>query len=451
MNQLVINPRVGWRFIGDEVVCFNCNNQQILIWNETASQLWWMLANGQNKQGLADWLRTSYSLDCAQAEYDVEQFLQDAYQGGFLYADQFNNNLSADFDATGENVLLTVEMKAIQCRIPFAVTLETTYACNENCVHCYMEKEKNALSTDEIKQVLTELADAGTLFLTLTGGEFFTRSDALAVIEYASSLHFVIDILSNGTLITAGIAQKIAEQRVRRIQVSLYGANPTTHDQVTRHPGSFSKTITGIKLARAQGIKVEIAYPMMKQNFHERYQVLELAESLRCQISVNHIITARNDGTTDTYDLRIDDEQMKAFFDDEKLSSLYTGRKPFQDHQFYLGLSELLDAPPCYSGINSCAITPSGKVLPCNQFLYEVGDLRQKSFSSIWAHSARLEDLRKLTLRDLHACCNCSLLSQCTRCPGLALLEHGDLLGPSPENCRVSRIYTLIGRKEVKS
>ena len=93
-----------------------------------------------------------------------------------------------------------------------------------------------------------------------------------------------------------------------------------------------------------------------------------------------------------------------------------------------------------YSGFNSCAITPSGKVLPCNQLLYEVGDLNKNSFSEIWHNSPQLQYLRSLTIGKITKCSKCQLLDSCARCPGLAFLEGGDLLGPSPENCRIANL-----------
>lgn len=438
-DKIKINPRIGWRMIGNEIVTFNCENQQIAIWNETASQLWQMLSNEKDANQMISYLNNEYRVDQQQAKKDTLNFLQEAAGMGFINAESTNPNLAIHDIDDGENVLLTIEMKAIKHFIPFAVTFETTYSCNERCIHCYMERNLPSLKLHEIKSILEQIAQEGCLFVSFTGGEFFTRPDALKIVEYASKLHFSIDILSNGTLINQEIAETLTANPVRRIQISLYGANSEIHDSITRLRGSFLKTVQAIEILKETGIKVEIAFPMMRHNFKERYAVKQLAESMDCVISPSPIITARNDGSKDTHSLRLTNGQMVQFLEDKDFSGLYAGRKPFQDHQFYLGISNLLEATPCYSGFNTCAITPSGKVLPCNQLLYEVGDLRKTEFSEIWYNSSGLRYLRGLKIKDIKKCSVCENLTYCARCPGLAFLEGGDLLGRSPENCRITK------------
>lgn len=447
-HALEINSRVGWRLIGDEIVAFNCKNQKIIIWNEVASKLWKMIAEGKSIEHLVYWLINEYSIEKQQAERDILVFLQEAAAIELINVDHLRfKSVTQDVVSDGENVLLAVEMMAIKHLIPFAITFEITYGCNERCIHCYMEKNSLSLKLSEVKRILEEVAEEGCLFVSFTGGEFFVYSEALKILEYANKLHFVIDILSNGTLINQDIADVLAEYSVRRVQISLYGATPKIHDAITRVPGSFLATIAGVDFLKKAGVKVEIAFPLMQQNFHERYVVKQLIESMDCALSPSPIITARNNGSRDTFPLRLSDEQVQAFLEDRGLSELYAGRRPFQDHQHYLGSSDLLEFAPCYSGFNTCAITPAGKVLPCNQLLYEVGDLKTNSFSEIWRDSSQLHHIRSLKVRDLEKCVSCESFFFCARCPGLALLEGGDILGPALENCRIASMVQKLEAK----
>lgn len=449
MNDLLkIKDHIGWRSIAGEVVAFNCKTQQIVIWNEVASQLWLKIADKPCESvALISWLEQEYNLSFKTAYGDIYAFMWEAASLDLLEQNRFDLPISENTEENGENVLLAVEMKAIEKMIPFAVTFETTYTCNEHCIHCYMEKGGKSLSLKEIKIILDDLAKAECLFLSLTGGEFFLRPDALEIIEYASKLHFVIDILSNGTFIDRGIVEVLAQNPVRRVQISLYGATPEMHDSISNLPNSFNRTIDGIKLLKKAGIKVEIAFPLMQVNWHERHQVKNLSDSLDCLISPSHVITARNNGRQDTFPLRLTDKQLKEFWQDEELSGLYAGRKPFRDHQFYFKFDNLLDAAPCYSGFNSCAITPSGQVLACNQFVHSAGDLKQSNFLDIWRNSDFLKFLRTLKIKDLTTCPTCKLLPSCARCPGLAFLEGGSVYGKSPENCRIASINSAIAEE----
>src|SRR5439155_8125892 len=67
--------------------------------------------------------------------------------------------------------------RSMRERIPIMGGLELTFRCNLACVHCYVnlapndrEAARRELTTDEWYRVIDQVADAGTLWLTLTGG-----------------------------------------------------------------------------------------------------------------------------------------------------------------------------------------------------------------------------------------------------------------------------------------
>ncbi|MGQ9491090.1 MAG: radical SAM protein [Anaerolineae bacterium] len=54
---------------------------------------------------------------------------------------------------------------------PFTVLWELTHRCNLHCVMCYnVPQAEPELTTGECYDILAQLAEAGTLRLTLTGG-----------------------------------------------------------------------------------------------------------------------------------------------------------------------------------------------------------------------------------------------------------------------------------------
>ena len=74
---------------------------------------------------------------------------------------------------------------------------------------------------------------------------------------------------------------------------------------------------------------------------------------------------------------------------------------------------------------------------------YRCGDLRKDPLAKIWG-SGEFSAFRAIRFSDLRICKSCELLSYCDRCPGIAALEDGDILGPSSAACRMAEI-----RKEV--
>ena len=441
------NPRVGWRSIGEDVIAYSCDSHIITVWNEAGALIWMRLApKGATLHELTECLCAEYDVPAVTAEHDARSFLSTISEEGFISGEQWND-MHRGSTQEAVDTLLMIERIAIQHRIPYSVVIESTFTCNARCIHCYMEQHGAMLSLEELQHLFHALARSGTLFLTLTGGEFFTRPDAVEILRAAAEAGFVIDILSNGTRIDETIIAALRVAPVRRVQLSLYGSTADRHDAITRRTGSFTETLRAIYLLRAAKIKVECAMPLFRTTIDDAEQTRALVERLGCGFLPNHLIIAKNDGGTEPCNLRLSDAQLREYFERPRIAALYRGRRPFAEHQYYLGASDLQSTAPCYSGYNTCAIRPNGDVVPCNQFLYVLGNVRTQSFEEIWEKSPALQHLRSIKVQNLTTCRDCALLPHCARCPGVALLEAGDMLAASPEHCRITRITAEVAER----
>jgi radical SAM protein with 4Fe4S-binding SPASM domain len=66
------------------------------------------------------------------------------------------------------------------------------------------------------------------------------------------------------------------------------------------------------------------------------------------------------------------------------------------------------------------------------------GNLRREKFEDIWYHAPHLERLRAIRESQLPICSQCNLRGYCERCPGLALMEGGDILGAYERACALA-------------
>ena len=131
-------------------------------------------------------------------------------------------------------------LKALELGIPLSVQLDLTYRCNERCVHCYLDHHDHGeMSLAEIKHLLDEMAEAGVLFLTLSGGEIFLRKDFFEILEYARALTFAVRLKTNAILVREREAERLRELGVENIQISIYSHRPEIHDAITLVPGSL--------------------------------------------------------------------------------------------------------------------------------------------------------------------------------------------------------------------
>src|SRR6202044_816446 len=134
--------------------------------------------------------------------------------------------------------------RTVQPPLPWSVHVNLPYRCNERCIHCYLDHEDHGeMKTLEIKNLMEQLAESGTLFLTLSGGKIFLRADLFELLEFARSLHFHISLKTTRLLINAEVTSKLRDLIVRRIQISIYSADPEVHDPIPKVHGSVKRTL----------------------------------------------------------------------------------------------------------------------------------------------------------------------------------------------------------------
>lgn len=313
--------------------------------------------------------------------------------------------------------------------IPLSVHVDLTMRCNERCVHCYRVIEDRAeLTTAEVTTLLADLARAGTLYLTFSGGEIFLRPDLFALIAEAKRLRFDLRLKSNALLITEERARRLRALGVRQVDVSIYSVDAAVHDAVTAIPGSLARSLAGIERLRAAGVGVKINCPLMRATVGGYRDVRALAESLGVACGIDPMITARNDGDRSPVRLRIGRAALTEVLRDATL-----GAEPLPTE--IPAVRPDLDEIACGAGHNACYVSAYGDVMPCVALPLACGNIRQRPFAEIWSDSRGMRQVRSIRIRDLHTCAGCEAAAFCTRCPGQALVEDGDLYGPSTAAC----------------
>ena len=99
---------------------------------------------------------------------------------------------------------------------------------------------------------------------------------------------------------------------------------------------------------------------------------------------------------------------------------------------------------PCSAGHNSCYISPYGDVFPCVQMPIPAGNLRGQRFEQIWFGSTEMNRVRAIRESQLPVCSECSIREFCERCPGLAQMEGGDLLGAYERACELAELNARL-------
>jgi len=331
--------------------------------------------------------------------------------------------------------------KALALNIPFGVQLDLTYRCNERCVHCYLDHDDHGeMTTAEIKRLLDEMADAGVFLLTLSGGEIFVRKDFFEILEYARrQLTFCVKLKTNAILIGEREAARLREVGVESVQISIYSHRAEVHDGITLVRGSLKRSLDAIRFLKSQGLKVIIANVLMMQNLADYPGVRALAAELGVECTLDPTITPMMDGNRSVLQLGADIDTLRQVSRD---ASLVGDVDAFCAVPAKANENDL-DSLPCSAGHTSCYVSPYGDVFPCVQFPLPTGNVRRQRFIDIWRHSDRMNEVRSIRVKDLPTCTQCTHVSNCTRCPGLAFME-GNMRGPSSQDCEKSFARTGV-------
>jgi len=322
--------------------------------------------------------------------------------------------------------------------IPLSVTIEITLKCNLRCLHCYnfdrtepypKERVHEELNPPEVLALIDDVAKAGCMSLSFTGGEALVHPHLNDYVQRARSKGMIVNLKSNGALLTAAKAQALAKSGLASANVSIYGGSPETHDPFTLVKGSFERTMQGIRALQDAGIFVRITFCLMKQNAHEVETIRALSEEMGVGILFDPQLTKRYDGTDSSLDYRLDRETLR---------KLYQG--PLQD---------LVPAPrqnpqaslQCSCARSVCAVTSEGIVYPCIAAPIPSGNIREQSFEEIWKTSPQFQKIRGLTLEDFHTCKLCPKRQYCARSSGVHYANTGDYTGPEEWSCMQAEVY----------
>jgi len=167
---------------------------------------------------------------------------------------------------------------------PRLIFWELTKGCNLRCIHCRASATELSsptdLSTGAAKAIIDQIAEVSNPILVLSGGEPLFRKDIFELARYGTDKGLRVALATNGTLVTKRVARQIADAGVKRVAISLDGADAATHDTFRGIPGAFDAAITGFRNLKELGLSVQINTTIARHNAHQLPHVLALAKSI---------------------------------------------------------------------------------------------------------------------------------------------------------------------------
>ncbi len=265
------------------------------------------------------------------------------------------------------------------------------WQCNQKCIFCYASgqclSKARELSTQEWKNAIDKLKQAGVPMITFTGGEPTMREDLCELIDY--SKWFVTRLNTNGVLLSPTLCENLAKASLDSVQITLYSSDESIHNALV---GSehFNDTVNGIKNAVSTGLDVSINTPLCKKN-SDYISTLRFVRDLGVKfVTVSGLICT---GTAEInhaeYDLTSDElyeivKQAKEFCNENGMEIDFTS-PGLIDKELLENLN--MNVPMCGACLSNMAIAPDGTVIPCQSWLKEgsgLGNILTENFNKIW-------------------------------------------------------------------
>lgn len=303
---------------------------------------------------------------------------------------------------------------------------EATLNCNFNCQHCGSNAGRNKhftdeLTTEEIKKVFKTIADqtdARKIMVAVTGGEPLLRKDIFEVMAFASSLGFRWGMVTNGSLVTADVVDKMKKSGMSTVVVSIDGLGKV-HDDFRQTPGSYKKAIEAVRLlVKSAAFKdVQITTTVHPKNFPDLEKMAKEFTSLGINswrlINVDQIGRAK--------------ENPEIILNSNQLQKLikFIEEKRKAGFNFSYGCTGFLGPEHegktrgwlfyCSTGITTGSVLHNGDIFVCPNVPRRPeliqGNVRKDDFYQVWQNKFKLfRDKNRTSGKD---CAKCQFWEEC--------------------------------------
>jgi radical SAM protein with 4Fe4S-binding SPASM domain len=336
---------------------------------------------------------------------------------------------------------------------PRLIFWEVTKGCNLRCIHCRASATElsspSDLTTATALSIIDQIAAAGNPILVLSGGEPLYRSDIFQLARYGTNRGLRVALATNGTLVTREVARMIVDSGVRRVSISLDGADSLTHDTFRGIPGAFEAAVQGLRNLKTLGMSVQINMTIARHNARQLPQVLELAMRLGAD-APHYFRVARQRRAAERRGVNGERKQIAPSGErpipgtigptDMAMPGstgvvIHHSAAPHSGHPggAHSGHPGDMNAMTkgCLAGTGVCFISHEGEIYPCGYLPVLAGDLRRQTFTEIWEKSVVFEQLRDTgNLKGKCGCCE--FRNICMGCRARAFAATGDFLDEEP-------------------
>jgi len=367
----------------------------------------------------------------------------------------------------------------IKCDVPLsALCLNVSHACNMSCAYCFAggaegqvlcySKEKHntcpsappLMSLETGKQAIDFLVshsgDRINLDVDFFGGEPLLNWDVVKdIVRYAREIErntgkkFRFTLTTNGLLIDDDVIN-FTNNQMKNVVLSLDG-RPEVHDAMRKLPngdGSYSDVVSKItklvEARRSKGYYIRGTYTRGNKDFVN--DILHIADLGFKELSMEPVVPDGQGGQGDGSSVLLSADDLPELFKQYEMLAVEMQRreKLGTGFSFYHYNLDLTGGPCVHKRIAGCgvgteymAVTPSGELYPCHQFIGDPKFLLGDIWRGVENGSLR-DEFSKCSIYSRKECRDCWVRFYCSGgCAANAYNASGSISGVYEIGCEL--------------
>ncbi|MFO0757375.1 MAG: radical SAM protein [Byssovorax sp.] len=145
--------------------------------------------------------------------------------------------------------------------------MRTGFGCNQDCGLCWQDREWGRYGAAQILVWIEDMHAAGARSLIISGGEPTLDAELERYLGRARALGFTAVTLETNAVQMAkhGVSERLRDAGMTDAFVSLHSGDEATSDAITRAPGTFARTLEGVRNLLAAGVPVGLNCVMTRE------------------------------------------------------------------------------------------------------------------------------------------------------------------------------------------
>jgi MoaA/NifB/PqqE/SkfB family radical SAM enzyme len=264
------------------------------------------------------------------------------------------------------------------------IQYQHSFKCNFSCEHCSVAdfrkmKDRPPLTLGDVRNVFDQAHELGLAHISVSGGEPLAFPDLPKLLEAIGPERFCIQLDTNGWLMNAAMAKRLASMGVDKIQISLDSAFASEHDEFRHKKGSWNRVIHAVDYIKASGMRADVATTVTGERSRSK-EFGEFLEMTRKMDVATSIVWAKPVGAWRGYYDGVATQD-----DIDRMDGLRQKGWNVYDHTTPgYGLPG-----GCLAARRMVSLTPWGDVMPCLWMYFTIGNVRDKPLAEILARGMK--------------------------------------------------------------